>query len=1178
MYKQTEKQTPQNPVNSPTHSYLQPRPFVVQTQADTPTQGVEKPDLQSDEKKVQRSRIDLMEIMMAASSPSDAPNVQTKLEIGEVGDKYEQEADRVASEVVSQINQPIRRKLQRLSDEEAIQHRGEFAAQHRLANKPFQRKLQRLSDEEAIQRRAEFAAQHKPSRSFKPFNIKSQDQTIQRQEAIAGGTASADLESSIQSARGSGQSLDANLQQSMGQAMGADFSGVKIHTDSRSDQLNRSIQAKAFTTGQDVFFRQGAYEPSSRGGQELIAHELTHVVQQNGGAVQRSPHTHEKLLHPSSNKTSTLESNRPTQEIGEMHSGLQPKMIQRKGEFKAQFQKNPDIAKAAVKADYAGYADYQKNFEIKLGAGLYKNKNAMDGADIMLAKMKGAMVAAGFEKDDVSKAFAISQGEELGGVLLKDVDEAIASGNLREKMGMVYQARFEISKALDALRKQDVPPIPLGEEILSEGMGQSIEEIKKKKAHPSHAILKRRDSVTNQDRLGNKDPKQKSITGEYLKELGVPLSEREERAAKEENIKGKTDRRFMPGSEYYKVSPKQTAKEQSQLRRVVAGLSGSTDMYFHIAKHLNMDESERKLLRLAALGQMIVNNDHSYHEIMHVAKTQGGLTDYPDDLPIGYTTLAPLSEDDITNTATLGDFPGDKQVKDSMLELATTKEDITKVGGEAGKRSHKYPAILAKVDEYHQNPKIETLEEIKRLVDVWINDKKPGSLALKKTKTQWENSERRKKLVELKDEADRLLKVESEYLKLDLASAKFYILDQLANAPEDKKLVIQKKMENFIDSYLQKATKDANLGKKLDKVKAKQAQQELEGKKTELNKIKTLLTGTTDDWQSKDFRAKKSDLDRDLSKVDIHDSGIYGTLSSPLKSDLKSDLKSYTIDNREIIETLGGDVSNIPDFREKKTLSPLQEKMAKSLKAQEQEDILTGSTYTQDQDDFVDNIDTSMLEALKPGTPMDNLLRQVEGKPMPQELEAINAYAQDGFYTMMNKILNNSKNKEFMKQVPEEAKALVSLAVSGLRKMKPYEGGSVFRGEPGLSKKYVNDLIKKPKTERQKILEGKFKQNEHYSQFISTSKRPYQAYSTKAGKWLAMEITNVKTGVDISAISNTLSEREVLFPPNVTLKVISVEDKFATKVGSTLTDLENKYAEAPIADKEGRVKVVYEEV
>ena len=50
--------------------------------------------------------------------------------------------------------------------------------------------------------------------------------------------------------------------------------------DTQSDQLNRSIQARAFTTGQDVFFRQGEYDPGSKDGQELIAHELTHVVQQ----------------------------------------------------------------------------------------------------------------------------------------------------------------------------------------------------------------------------------------------------------------------------------------------------------------------------------------------------------------------------------------------------------------------------------------------------------------------------------------------------------------------------------------------------------------------------------------------------------------------------------------------------------------------------------------------------------------------------------------------------------------------------------------------------------------------------------------------------------------------------------------------------------------------------------
>ncbi|MEH1916916.1 eCIS core domain-containing protein [Nostoc sp.] len=64
----------------------------------------------------------------------------------------------------------------------------------------------------------------------------------------------------------------------MEQAFGADFSGVKVHTNGQSDQLNRSIQARAFTTGQDVFFREREYNPGSQGGQEL----LTHVVQQNG--------------------------------------------------------------------------------------------------------------------------------------------------------------------------------------------------------------------------------------------------------------------------------------------------------------------------------------------------------------------------------------------------------------------------------------------------------------------------------------------------------------------------------------------------------------------------------------------------------------------------------------------------------------------------------------------------------------------------------------------------------------------------------------------------------------------------------------------------------------------------------------------------------------------------------
>ena len=107
------------------------------------------------------------------------------------------------------------------------------------------------------------------------------------------------VERDIQQARGGGQTLADNIRGPMEQAFGADFSGVRIHTGSHSDQLNHAVQAKAFTTGQDVFFRQGEYELGSRGGQELLAHELTHVVQQNAGAVMRTLSPHQQYpQHP----------------------------------------------------------------------------------------------------------------------------------------------------------------------------------------------------------------------------------------------------------------------------------------------------------------------------------------------------------------------------------------------------------------------------------------------------------------------------------------------------------------------------------------------------------------------------------------------------------------------------------------------------------------------------------------------------------------------------------------------------------------------------------------------------------------------------------------------------------------------------------------------------------------
>ena len=88
---------------------------------------------------------------------------------------------------------------------------------------------------------------------------------------MGGGEISPDIEDGIQRAEGGGRPLSPQIRTPMEQNFGADFSGVKIHTDGQSDQLNQSIQARAFTTGRDIFFRDGAYNPDSSSGQELLA-------------------------------------------------------------------------------------------------------------------------------------------------------------------------------------------------------------------------------------------------------------------------------------------------------------------------------------------------------------------------------------------------------------------------------------------------------------------------------------------------------------------------------------------------------------------------------------------------------------------------------------------------------------------------------------------------------------------------------------------------------------------------------------------------------------------------------------------------------------------------------------------------------------------------------------------
>jgi hypothetical protein len=92
-----------------------------------------------------------------------------------------------------------------------------------------------------------------------------------------------DVQGRIDATRGSGAGLDAAVRGRFEGDLGP-LGDVTVHTDDMADQLNRSVSARAFATGTDVYFAKGEYNPGSSDGDRLIAHELAHVVQQRGAA------------------------------------------------------------------------------------------------------------------------------------------------------------------------------------------------------------------------------------------------------------------------------------------------------------------------------------------------------------------------------------------------------------------------------------------------------------------------------------------------------------------------------------------------------------------------------------------------------------------------------------------------------------------------------------------------------------------------------------------------------------------------------------------------------------------------------------------------------------------------------------------------------------------------------
>lgn len=158
--------------------------------------------------------------------------IQTKLSIGQPNDKYEREADSVADRIM--------RMPQKTPN--------------------IQTKCAACEEEEKVR--------------TKPLRMKSDGGTTR---SLVG------LSNQLNKSKGNGRPLPIATNQFMSQAFSRDFSGVKIHTGADAVHMNQALNARAFTYGAAIYFNKNQYHPESPSGKKLLAHELTHVVQQGAG-------------------------------------------------------------------------------------------------------------------------------------------------------------------------------------------------------------------------------------------------------------------------------------------------------------------------------------------------------------------------------------------------------------------------------------------------------------------------------------------------------------------------------------------------------------------------------------------------------------------------------------------------------------------------------------------------------------------------------------------------------------------------------------------------------------------------------------------------------------------------------------------------------------------------------
>lgn len=196
-----------------------------------------------------------------------SPDVQPKLSVSQPDDPYEKEADQTADAVMrmpdTQIQEPERK------EEKDIQRKAEAEEEELVQPKLM------LPEISAVQR-------------MEDSYDEEYGAAIQRSGRGPPAAVSLDFEQTLNSSKGAGSPMPETTKAFMEDRFNANFEGVRIHTGSTAETLSRSINAQAFTHGNDIYFNSGKYSPHTGAGGHLLAHELTHTIQQ-GASKSVSP-------------------------------------------------------------------------------------------------------------------------------------------------------------------------------------------------------------------------------------------------------------------------------------------------------------------------------------------------------------------------------------------------------------------------------------------------------------------------------------------------------------------------------------------------------------------------------------------------------------------------------------------------------------------------------------------------------------------------------------------------------------------------------------------------------------------------------------------------------------------------------------------------------------------------